>query len=833
MIKNYIYYIQKFIKSCHSYVYFLLFSLLLVISIVIINSCTGLQSPVINNNEITPTSEIPIVVSNATTDTVTTKPNSLEHIFLEPAEICIKAGMQQQIVAKAIDQYNNIISNATFHYASSSNAGSIDNEGIFTAGTQAGIFKNGISVTASFGQQSLEAIIPVTINPGKAETLSINPITIAAGESLQLEPILTDKYGNPLKEFDSSFYISDFFTGTVTPTGFFTASGIAGTYESTLNVRIVLDDIIYEASPSVNIIPGPLDRVVIAPKSINLGTGISQRFVAVGADYYGNRIPDLSFQWSCLQGGNIDNQGLFTAGNSPGSFINSIKVETTQYDIVCSSTASVIVEQDKFAFISKNNNSYGIYTINIDGTSETKIASLYDTDKDYRFSVSSDGNYIVYGIGGDIISMNIDGTWKTIILSATNSESYYNPSISRDGTKIAFEAHGWFYDLFETCEICIMNIDGSDVVNLGISGHEPSWSPDGSRIAYTNLVMSQTTGSTTAEIYVMDSDGSNNKCLTDYPEADILPSWSPDGRTIAYQSWSVSRWVICTLNLDGLNVTNYYQHWEGQYPSWSPNGTDIIYGACGYYSTDNWCYGINSLWYHTDNRVLPANVLTKSCLFPVLLPKIQGVNITEADVVVPGASTSTGIMTVSKLLIEYSGAVVRIETEYGSGSGFLITSDGLIITNNHVISDAKEIIVYLNDGTSYLGFLINRDIVHDLAVISITGNYFPYLNFGDVGRMNIGQSVVALGYPLDFQNINVTSGVISSSFEYDQFRNITWVQTDCALNPGNSGGPLLNLQGQVVGIVTIKLSGELIDRIGYAISANTINSYLPQLLGNE
>jgi len=85
-----------------------------------------------------------------------------------------------------------------------------------------------------------------------------------------------------------------------------------------------------------------------------------------------------------------------------------------------------------------------------------------------------------------------------------------------------------------------------------------------------------------------------------------------------------------------------------------------------------------------------------------------------------------------------------------------------------------------------------------------------------------------LGYPLGNENVSVTSGLVST-IEYDDGRNITWVQTDSAINPGNSGGPLLDMQGRVIGIVTAKMVGVSVEGIGYAISANTINLYLPDL----
>jgi len=96
--------------------------------------------------------------------------------------------------------------------------------------------------------------------------------------------------------------------------------------------------------------------------------------------------------------------------------------------------------------------------------------------------------------------------------------------------------------------------------------------------------------------------------------------------------------------------------------------------------------------------------------------------------------------------------------------------------------------------------------------------------------VSLGQQVVVLGYPLKAENISVTSGLVST-IEFDGGRNITWVQTDSAVNPGNSGGPMLDLQGKVIGVVSAKMVGFGIEGVGFAISANTVNMYLPRLEG--
>lgn len=145
-----------------------------------------------------------------------------------------------------------------------------------------------------------------------------------------------------------------------------------------------------------------------------------------------------------------------------------------------------------------------------------------------------------------------------------------------------------------------------------------------------------------------------------------------------------------------------------------------------------------------------------------------------------------------------------------------------------MVSDAEEITVYLADGTSYQGNLKSRDLVRDLALIEIEATELPYLELGDLSQVSLGQPVVVLGYPLGTENVSVTRGLVST-IKYDSGRNITWVQTDSAVNPGNSGGPLLNMQGRVIGIVAVKTVGLSIEGVGFAIAANTVKTYLPQM----
>ena len=197
--------------------------------------------------------------------------------------------------------------------------------------------------------------------------------------------------------------------------------------------------------------------------------------------------------------------------------------------------------------------------------------------------------------------------------------------------------------------------------------------------------------------------------------------------------------------------------------------------------------------------------------------------------IVPGASAYKP-KTVQQVTSEARAAVVRIETDLGTGSGFFINSEGLIMTNNHVVRDAEEITVTVEGhSVSYDGVVEARDKERDLALIKIDVSDVPYLEFGDIGAIDLGEQVLVLGYPLEKKKVSVTSGFVSS-IEYDGGTNSTFVQTDSAVNAGNSGGPLLNLQGDVIGVIATKVVGISVEGISFAISANTVNTYLPGLL---
>jgi serine protease Do len=138
------------------------------------------------------------------------------------------------------------------------------------------------------------------------------------------------------------------------------------------------------------------------------------------------------------------------------------------------------------------------------------------------------------------------------------------------------------------------------------------------------------------------------------------------------------------------------------------------------------------------------------------------------------------------------------EQPRGVGSGFILSSDGLIMTNAHVVDGADEVIVTLTDKREFKAKIIGADKRSDIAVVKIDATGLPAVKVGDVSRLKVGEWVMAIGSPFGLDN-TVTAGIVSAK-QRDTGDYLPFIQTDVAINPGNSGGPLINMRGEVVGI---------------------------------
>jgi S1-C subfamily serine protease len=192
--------------------------------------------------------------------------------------------------------------------------------------------------------------------------------------------------------------------------------------------------------------------------------------------------------------------------------------------------------------------------------------------------------------------------------------------------------------------------------------------------------------------------------------------------------------------------------------------------------------------------------------------------------------------TVADAVDRIGPAVCRIERVAagrgaGQGSGFVIAPDGLIVTNFHVVGDARAVRVAMPDGTSTEGRVLGRDPDTDIALVRADGHFADIAPLGDSGRLRRGQIAIAIGNPLGFE-WTVTTGVVSAlgrSMRAATGRLIDDViQTDAALNPGNSGGPLVSSAGEVIGVNTAMIHGA--QGIAFAVASNTASFVITQII---
>ena len=176
-------------------------------------------------------------------------------------------------------------------------------------------------------------------------------------------------------------------------------------------------------------------------------------------------------------------------------------------------------------------------------------------------------------------------------------------------------------------------------------------------------------------------------------------------------------------------------------------------------------------------------------------------------------------------------------TSAASGSGFILTADGYILTNFHVIESSSSISVTLYDGTSYDAVLVGYDESNDIAVLKIDASDLSPVVLGDSDNLNVGDDVIAIGNPLGELTFSLTAGAVSAldrEITLSSGVMMNLIQTDCAINSGNSGGALFNLYGEVIGITNAKYSSSgteaSIDNIGFAIPINHIRSIVDSII---
>jgi 2-alkenal reductase len=257
----------------------------------------------------------------------------------------------------------------------------------------------------------------------------------------------------------------------------------------------------------------------------------------------------------------------------------------------------------------------------------------------------------------------------------------------------------------------------------------------------------------------------------------------------------------------------------------------LVAGLCGFLGV---ALGGATVYYGIREPSAPGQ---PSAQIPVDLPLVDR---SLGDPVAETVSRiGPGVVTIVNYLEGGSSLQGQEEAAQASGSGFIVSDQGYIVTNNHVVEGAARLEVVLADGSTISATLIGVDPFADIAVVRVDGLLPAILSFGDSESLKPGQSVIAFGSPLgDFKNtvtVGVVSGVGRSVGSGSGYEQQDLIQTDAAINPGNSGGPLVNLAGEVIGVNTLVVRGSgsggaPAEGLGFAVSSNTARAIVEELI---
>jgi S1-C subfamily serine protease len=188
----------------------------------------------------------------------------------------------------------------------------------------------------------------------------------------------------------------------------------------------------------------------------------------------------------------------------------------------------------------------------------------------------------------------------------------------------------------------------------------------------------------------------------------------------------------------------------------------------------------------------------------------------DTELVKLKASASTDF---SGIIEDAIKSVVTIKTNLGQGSGFFITDEGYVVTNEHVIDGVTAAVIVTYDGETHTVTLIGKDVNMDIALLKINDTSYPRLTLGNSNDVQVGEKVIAIGNPLGLQ-FSVSEGIVSAIHREGDNGINAYIQTDASLNPGNSGGPLIDKEGEAIGINNFKVSGS--ESLGFALESNYI-----------
>ena len=275
-----------------------------------------------------------------------------------------------------------------------------------------------------------------------------------------------------------------------------------------------------------------------------------------------------------------------------------------------------------------------------------------------------------------------------------------------------------------------------------------------------------------------------------------------------------------------------------------PVGKKILAAGLAIVLVAGSCMATASFMTRRFNNMMEDMVQSHAEEIGQLRDQINTMNTTPGGVPIP---TDGSAMTPAQLYASQVNSVVAISTTvqsgYGSGhssgSGFILSEDGYVITNYHVVEGATAIEVIMHDGSEYAAELVGKDSSNDLAVLKIEATGLAAATLGSSKNLVIGDMVVAIGNPLgklaSTQTVGYVSGIDREVSTSSSITTISMIQTDAAINPGNSGGPLFNMYGEVIGITTAKYSGTTgsgasIEGIGFAIPIDDVEPLISDLI---
>lgn len=193
----------------------------------------------------------------------------------------------------------------------------------------------------------------------------------------------------------------------------------------------------------------------------------------------------------------------------------------------------------------------------------------------------------------------------------------------------------------------------------------------------------------------------------------------------------------------------------------------------------------------------------------------------------------------SAVIPDATNAVVTIGTRgtgyfTTSGSGVIIDDYGYVVTNNHVIDELRQIYVKTHDGSDYAARIVGRDTEWDIALLKLhtNKNNFKKLGWADSSKVSVGDHIIAIGNPVGFES-TVTEGIISNTDRVVNGNKISYLQTDVAINAGNSGGPLIDKNGKIVGIATLKYARSGFEGLSFALKSNDVKRIVMRMMAEE